>query len=856
MKVFIRALAFICLLQSYTYVITAQTISIKKTNITIKEALSEIEKQSGYSIAYNQSKIDLKRNISVDLTNVTIEKAIEEILKGTTYTFKIKGYHIILTQSREIQVADHPRLTQSIRGIVTDATTGYPIQYASVGLLSRSEGTTTDSLGRFKLTGIPLGRYELQVSFIGYTPIIFREVSVTSSREVFLEVSLKENPQDLGEVIVHPEINKEGTLNTMVITGGRMLTVEESSRYAGGMDDPARLVTSFAGVAGSYATNAVSIHGNSPQATQWKLEGVEIPNPTHYADMVGVGGGIFTGLSSQVMGNSDFYNGAFPAEYNNALSGIIDMHMRAGNNQHFQNTFQVGLLGIDLGSEGPLSKNHNSSYIFNYRYSTTGFVTGTNLKYQDLSFKLNFPTRKAGVFSLWGLGLRDRINAAPEDSSKWETYSDREDVNTYLYRSATGITHKYLFNSSAYIKTSLAATYSGINQDVDQVNNPGSRVKVADIVNNNWDIVFNTYLNKKFGSNHNNRSGITITGLFYNLNYNISPDYGLDKPAENVVRGKGETLDIAPFTSSFFKLGSQLTLNVGMNAHLFTLSNRLSLEPRAGLKWQFKSTQALSFAYGLNSRREKLDYYFVENNHEQVNKNLNLAKAHHFVLTYDARLSDMVRLKIEPYFQLLYDVPVEKNTTFSIINHDDYYLDRSLVNKGKGRNYGIDVTLERYMNKGYYYLVTGTLFQSEYTGSDNFWRNTRLDRNYIINTLLGKEWLTGKKQNKIFGASLRLTFQGGDRYTPIDEKASLEQHEIVFDESKAYSKQYKPALNGDISLTYKINRKHTTHEFALKLLNFGGYTGQHGYYYNEQTSSIVKGNVTGNLTNFSYKIEF
>lgn len=856
MKAFIRVLALLCLLLLNRNIAVAQnkTITIHKTNISLKEAIEEIEKQSGYSIAYNQSKIDLSKTISLDLVNVNIEKAVSETLKDTPCSFKVNGYHIIIT--KETSPQDHKVLTQSIRGIVTDASSGLSIPYASVVLLNHPEGTTSDSLGRFHLSSIPIGRYNIQASFVGYTPLVVREILVTSAKEVYLEIPLKENHQVLKEVVVHPEVNKEGTLNNMVITGGRMVSMEESSRYAGGMDDPARLITSFAGVGGSYATNAVSIHGNSPQATQWKLEGVEIPNPTHYADMVGIGGGIFSALSSQVMGNSDFYNGAFPAEYNNALSGVFDMFMRSGNNQHYQHTFQIGFLGVDVASEGPINRNTNSSYIFNYRYSTTGIVTETNLKYQDVSFKFNFPTKKAGVFSLWGLGLRDRINAPPEDSSKWETYADREDVNSYLYKFAGGINHKYIFKTGSYIKTSVAATYSGIKQDVDQVNIPDTRTKVADITNNNWDIVFNSYLNKKISNQHTNRTGITITGLLYNLDYNVSPDYGLDKPAENIAKGVGQTLDIAPFTSSFFSLGKTITLNAGINAHFFTLSNQLSIEPRIGLKWKPNSVHSLAFAYGIHSRREKTDYYFVEVNQQEVNKNLRLAKAHHLVLTYDARLSENLRLKIEPYFQYLLDVPVENNSTFSVINHDDYYLDRALVSKGKGRNYGIDITLERYMNKGYYYMLTGSVFQSKYTGGDNIWRNTRLNRNYIVNALGGKEWVVGKKQNRIFGANLRLTFQGGDRYTPIDEQASLEQHDIVLNESLAYTLQYKPAVNGDISISYKINRQHVSHEIALKILNIGSYTGQHGYYYNEQTQAIVKGDVTGNLTNLSYKLEF
>ena len=245
---------------------------------------------------------------------------------------------------------------------------------------------------------------------------------------------MDENVQDLAEVLVKPEIKKDRTVNPMAITGGRMISIEEASRFANGFDDPARLSSAFAGVAGDVGTNAVAIRGNAPQFTQWRLEGIEIPNPTHFADLSGLGGGFLSGLSTQVIGNSDFYNGAFPAEYSNALSGVFDMHLRNGNNQKYEHAFQVGLMGIDLASEGPINKKRGSSYLINYRFSTTSLASGNdiNLKYQDLAFKLNFPTRKAGTFSIWGLGLIDRNKAEVLDRSEWETMGDRSSGSNKL----------------------------------------------------------------------------------------------------------------------------------------------------------------------------------------------------------------------------------------------------------------------------------------------------------------------------------------------------------------------------------------------------------------------------------------
>lgn len=823
-----------------------ETFTISGRNITIKQVFEQIEAQSKYTVAYSKAQINVKQKVTMNIQKVSLKEVLEQALKDTGFAYKVNGFHIIIIPA-PVHSPQTVTPRQTIKGIVKDAASGSPIPYASV-LLSNANpaiGTTSDSLGCFRFKNVPVGRYDIQVSYLGYEPAAMKEILLTSAKEANCEIALLESSQKLDEVVVHAKVNKERPLNSMALTGGRMISVEEANRFAGGMDDPARLATSFAGVAGTPGINAISIRGNSPQFLQWRMEGIEIPNPTHFADVAGIGGGLFSGLSSQVMGNSDFFNGAFPAEYSNALSGIFDMSIRNGNNSTYEHTVQIANLGLDIASEGPINKKTGSSYIFNYRYSTTALMkafTGNTggISYQDFTFKLNFPTRKAGTFAIWGIGLLDMSKyEAVENTSEWETYGDRQKGNIAMAKGAGGITHKYNLNSDAYFKTSLAATYSDNHPKVELRISPNSayHLPVVDMTNTNLDIVLNSYFNKKYSARHTNRSGITVTGLIYNLDFNLSPNFGQNKPMQKIVKGNGGAMVLSAYSNSIFKLTNQLTANVGVNAQLFTLNSNWTIEPRMALKWNFSPKQSLSMAYGLHSRREKLDYYYVrtpQTGNDEVNRNLDFAKAHHFVLAYDLTLSENTHLKIEPYYQSLFNVPVQPGTSFSIINHNFYYLDCPLVNDGKGRNYGIDITLERYLNRGYYYMLTGSIFKSEYLGGDNIWRNTRLDRGYLFNALGGKEWIWGKKRQHMFNANIRMSYQGGDRYTPIDETASLENKDIIYKETQAFSKQFSPAFTVDLGVSYKLNRKHTSHEFGLQFLNLTGYTGQHGYQYDEQ----------------------
>ena len=759
-------------------------------------------------------------------------------------------------------------LTQNIRGRVVDAASGYPVAYASVYLMEKPKiGGVTDSLGCFVIKNVPIGRHNIQVSFVGYESTIFREILVTSSKEVNLTIPLKESIKELDEVMVRPQLNKEQPLNKMVTTGARMFSVEEASRYAGGMDDPARLVSSFAGISPSMSTNGISIHGNAPHLLQWKLEDVEIPNPNHFADLSILGGGILSGLSNHVLGNSDFFTGAFPAEYDNAVSGIFDMKLRNGNNRKIENTFQLGLLGIDFASEGPLTRRHNSSYIFNYRYSTTGLlgelgmmdIDGT-LDYQDLNFKFNLPTRKAGVFSVWGTGLIDKSKGDfEEDTDKWETTGDMVKSNTSQYMGAGGISHRYFFNNETQLKTTLAVTYFRHEGRMESYNWDLKSAPYLDLNRSNTNLIFTTALTRKFSAKFSNKTGFTYTKMYYDMDMNLAPH--LMQPLELISEGKGNTDLISAYTSSSIGLSDQVTLNVGINVQVLTLNNSWVLEPRAGVKWQASPKSSFALAYGLHSRMEKMDVYFVKTQgtgDRSVNKDLDFTKAHHVMLSYGFKVSDNMNVKIEPYFQYLYDVPVIADSSYSVLNRRDFYVEDALVNRGKGRNIGIDLTLERYLNKGLYYMVTASIFDSRYYGGDRKWRNTLYNRNYIVNLLGGKEWMVGRDKQNMFSVNLKMTIQGGDRYAPVDEAATMLDPDRVVqhDETKAFSKQFSPMFITNLSVGYKINRKRVSHEFAIKSLNTTGCKEYYGHEYNFKTDRIKPIRGATSLPNISYKLEF
>ena len=757
---------------------------------------------------------------------------------------------------------------QIIRGKVIDASTQKSLPGATVVILESEPplGTITNENGEFRLWGIKPGRYNILVSFIGYEDYLFREILVSSGKEVVLNASLEELTEELAEVKITARTSKEQALNTMATISARQLSVEEANRYAGAYDDPARLAGSFAGVASEIGNNGIVIRGNSPRSLLWRMEGVEISNPTHFANVIAFGTGGITALSSQMLANSDFYTGAFPAEYGNALSGVFDIKMRTGNNEKYEHTFQLGIIGIDFSSEGPLKKGSGSSFLFNYRYSTYALLGSLipeeagKIGYQDFSFKLNLPTKKAGNFSIWGIGALDTQSRDPFlDPAEWKTIDDKEGYKLDLSTGAIGLSHKILFNEKTYLHTTVAASGNGIETknnelDDDLILHPKERVK-----NHTWKYTVTSILNHKFGNKLNTRSGIVINQNHYNVNNREAKLLG--NPLYTFIDETGSAVSIQAFSQSLLKINNQLKLNIGMHTHYFSLNDEISIEPRLGIEWQLSPNQSVGLAYGLNSRIEMIGFYLARQETEegiiQPNKNLKMTKAHHFGMAYNLNLTENTRLKIEPYFQYLFDVPVVEDSYYSLQNLElDWFFNETLVNNGTGTNLGIDFTLEQFLKNGFYYLATASVFDSKYKGDDEIERNSLYNKHYILNLLAGKEWQIGRNKINTIGINGRFSIMGGDHYTSLLESESVETGILIYDYVNAYEQQEDPAKVLSLSISYRKNKPRYSSIWSLHLLNVLGYSEYRGYEFNLQTGQPEKQFDQIVVPNLSYKIEF
>ncbi len=764
------------------------------------------------------------------------------------------------------------QITQTLRGSVVDKVSQTPIPGAVIQILnvSPTKATASDANGNFQIENITIGKQSIKITYMGYKDVYLQNLSLNSGKELVLTVLMEEDITNMEEVEVVAKADKNKPLNEMSTVSTRAFSVEETQKFAAAVNDPARVATSFAGVvqAGD-GNNHISIRGNSPNGLLWRMEGVEIPNPNHFSN-VGTSGGGISILSAQLLNNSDFSTGAFASEYGNALSGVFDLKLRKGNNQKREYTLQAGFLGLDVAAEGPFKKGYEGSYLVNYRYSTLSILgkLGVPLgdaitNFQDLSFNVSLPTKKAGSFGLFGFGgLSYQSTEAKQDSLLWKEdgfyrYTSKFFSNTGM----VGASHTRLFTNQSYLKTVLAVsgTQNGYYQEKLQKDYL-SFIKDYDQSYTQTKITLSSTYTQKINSRNSLRTGFIVNQLGYNLREKELNDSSILEEKINV---KGNTQTAQVFFQWQHKLNQRFSTNLGMHYFHVLLNNSWSAEPRASLKYDLNQKNVFTAGYGLHSQIQPLGVYFAQQTqtdgtYTTPNQNLELTKAHHLVLGYDHILNSYSHIKLEGYYQHLFDVPIspDKENTYSILNSTGGYYTDALVNNGYGKNYGLELTYERFLHQNLYYLLSGSLYESKYQAANGSWYNTQFNTNYALTLTLGKEWaLANKQKNRVLGFNLKSVLVGGFRYTPIDLQASLASGETKVIADQAFEGKCPDYYRLDLKVSLKRNYNKLTTTLALDLQNSTNRKNTGGQYFDAGTGEIKYWYQAPLIPVLSYKLE-
>ncbi len=745
---------------------------------------------------------------------------------------------------------------QTIYGQVRDKQTKSPLPGATILVedVSPKMVTTTNEDGNFVLTNVPLGRKVLQVSYIGYLPQKTEAFILSSAKSVTVKIDLITGNIETKEIVINANKNAFEPLNELSVVSTRSFTAEETERMPAGVNDPGRVALSYPGVqrGPDDTENQIIVRGNSPIGILWRLEGIDLPNPNHFA-VVGSSGGGVSVFSAQLLAKSDFSTGGFSAEYGNALSGAFDVQFRHGDMQKREHRARIGILGLDFATEGPI-KNGSSSYLVNYRYSTLGllgkmgfYLVGERVTndFQDLSFNLVFKKKKsvATIFGIWGLSEEHYLPVENAQDRKIGNASHWEDRVRPSNMGAIGYTYTYMPNEKTYFKAVVALVGSDQIRNSDTLNLQNVRFRYNSERYLDKRLVVSLAYSKRINNRLWIKTGFIGNQIFYDFSKQTIArlnQQDINQRQVNVsVKGAGNTQTLQQYIQTTYKISSKLSLNTGLHFLTFLANTTSSLEPRASIQYSPSSASKVSFAYGRHGRiLPMMTFFFSDNTEKNINLNLKPIKSDHFIAAFHHYTKNRMRLTMEAYYQYIFNVPISSDlkSNYWLLNYSSDFPEFPVKSLGLGQNKGLDFALEKQFSNSYYFLATVSFLDSKFKANDGLWHNSRFNTRYSSSFTFGKEFPF--KNGNILQVGGRYLFAGGFRYTPFDPIKSKEKGFYVADQAKENEGQVAPFQRLDTRISYRFNGRKTAGNISLDFQNATNRLNPTNIAYNAASNSI------------------
>ncbi|GET30835.1 prevent-host-death protein [Prolixibacter sp. SD074] len=788
----------------------------------------------------------------------------------------------ILLLLNDLVSAQH---VETFRGVVLDHQTKAPLPGATVTIrgTSRFYTTSSDFNGWFEIENVPIGLHDIVVELKDYKNLLLRNVEVVTGKEAFrlieLDQKIRDNKKDIDIRPYKPGIARNATTTVSAFSFNRE-NVQVSDNVKEGPAQMAAELPAFRQIMDG--RNDLSVRGNSPTGLVWQIDDIPVVAP-NFSHEIGLPGGTYPLLPNAVMGKSEVDYGPYPAGPVDALAGKFKLRFRNGNRVDRRYSLEMGSFGAAISAEGPIGRKPSSSYLVYYRNSLPSVLDGSGVEAvpgifpdrQQAAVNVNVPTRFAGTFSIFVTGGKNKvemlqgISAHPEN---FYVYGSLPNTDNYLDETlyTGGFSHKiYLKRGISSIKTIVGI--SGYEQTSRMEKYRSATIRLIDAGSDNKEqelFLSSRFQHKPSASNYIvagvsarirqvNFSDSTLTG-------NVTQVYPKTYYMLLDANGKG-LVQVQADAGWQHKFGNTTAVYVGVNANYFTFNQVASVEPRLSIKHAYNDNTFVSIGYGLQSQFQPMFLYFMKtkaNNTGTVitegNRNLGPTRMHQLVGAVDKNFRGGLRLHAEVYFQQLMKVPVEQHvSSYSMVNYGAGFRDYSiypLVNRGTGQNKGLELQLHKYLSHGYYFRLSGSLYDSKYKASDGATRNTAFNGNYKSDLVLGTKFPFSK--NGLLDIGLHAIYSGGPPMPGIDYSTSVLAGYTVYDELSQYVNREPDWFRVDAHVSLKWSMRWMSHDLFLSLRNLTGEKILLRKYFNPESGAIEQQYQLGFVPTILYRVYF
>ncbi len=679
----------------------------------------------------------------------------------------------------------------TLAGTVTDANNKQPLVGANVVVEGTVQGAASDMDGQFVIRNLQPGSYNIGIYFLGYKTVMKANVVINPAGRTIL--SIKMSPDLLESETVEVTASYFAQPREAVVSA-QTLDFEEVRRSPGSSLDIQRVMQSLPSVvSGSDQNNEIIIRGGNPGENLFLMDDVEIPNPNHFGEQ-GTGGGPINMINTLMVGQVDFYAGAFPAKYGDKASSVMDIRLRDGSREQFKTTLDMGMAGAGLISEGPLNGGRGSYIVSARRSYLDLIVDAIGLvavpRYYNLQGRLSYDLSPANTLIFNMMYGRDKIHIQDEGGAGYSRGAENVKSNGGQY--AAGLSLRSVFNPGFYGRTTLSVAQSDWDVDV-------YRTLTGNTYFSNRSVEKETTLKTDFTYRMKNGLEFNWGGQLKQVNFDLDIFSAADTlftydPAASrpdsvtgiarIYKGDRYTDELNSYKTALygqlsFDFLKRFTFTAGARYEYFKYTGFHALSPRLGMSWEFSPKMSLNLAYG---RHYQSPVYFqlLQN---RKNRSLESYYSEQFIAGFDYLLRSDIKFTLEAYRKTYEGIPRYRRLTTA--DPLDYY-DNEMLNAGRGRSYGLETFLQKKITANFSGTFSYSFSRSQNLDlRDNSWYDGNYDYRHVLTLIAGykirfykQEWFKQARESwwyRVFATvlpfsdetelSVKFRYLGGRPYT-------------------------------------------------------------------------------------------